>query len=217
MLDRPTLGGLHQVVDGALPLVGSTAHHHRAGQVGAVPVHLGAEIQEQEVSGADRALARPRMRQRGPWTGGHDGGKRVPLASAPPQSGLQRGPDLHLCLADPHSRQDLAQGVLGQHRCCPNGSHFLGRLDGTLTLHQFSGRHHPASGQSAQAFGISDGQRVGLDTQILRGASRQHAAEALPDAALVDLDHRYRPGLQGGLGSVAEIRYQNGGVLPDQQ
>ena len=73
------------------------------------------------------------------------------------------------------------------------------------------------SGVSRPGMAGEDGQRVGLDTQVLRGASRQHPAEALPDAALVDLDHRYGSSLLGGLGGVAEIRYQTGGVLPDPQ
>ncbi len=91
VLQRPALRAAHQVVHRPLALVGPGAHHDGAGEVGAVAVHLGAEVEQQPLAPADRARAGARVGQRRARARGDDRRERVPLAS-PPAERAPRAP-----------------------------------------------------------------------------------------------------------------------------
>ena len=66
VFDGATLGGLHQLMDGALAIVRSGAYHHGAGEVRTVAIDLGAEIDQQQLAHRQVPLAGPGVGQRRP-------------------------------------------------------------------------------------------------------------------------------------------------------
>ena len=99
VLHGAALRAAHQLVDHALPLVGATAHDHRAGEVRAVSVHLRTEVKQQPLAPAHGPVAGAGVGQRRARTRGDDGRKGMPLAAPAAQRAFQRRPDLPLALA----------------------------------------------------------------------------------------------------------------------
>ena len=94
----------NQLVNRPLPLVGPGPDHHGAGQIGAVPVHLGAEVKQQPVSGFD--TVRWLVRAWGRRTAGPDAtmvGNGCHSLPRRRRARLQVCPDLEFGLAHPNA------------------------------------------------------------------------------------------------------------------
>src|SRR3954471_912183 len=89
MLYSPALSRLHHSVNQPLPLVGPGPHHHGQGQISAVPIQLGTEVHQEEVSRVNRPRAGAGVRQGRTLTRRDNGWERVPLAPSPAQNALQ--------------------------------------------------------------------------------------------------------------------------------
>src|SRR4051812_12681604 len=89
MFYSPALSRLHHAVNQPLPLVGLCPYHHGSGQISAVPIHLGTEIHQEQVSRVNRPRAGTGVRQGRTGTRSDNGWERVPLASVPAQDALQ--------------------------------------------------------------------------------------------------------------------------------
>ena len=184
VLQRPALGAAHQLVHRPLPLVGPGAHHDGPGEVGAVSVHLGAEIEQQPVAPAHRPRAGARVGQRRAGAGGDDRRERMPLAPPAAQRGLEPAPISSSLCPTSIVGKHLGERVLGQLRGGPDRGHFLGRLDRPQPLHQVGRRAPPGSGSGRRParHPCTVSECASMPSEPC-GQPRQHPAQAVPDAA----------------------------------
>ena len=122
-------GGLnlaHRVVQA--PLRGRRRpHYHGAGNVRAVAVHPGTEVEDDQVTAGDGAQPRPCVRQRRVGAGGDDRLEGDGIGAVPVQQVFQL--PRHVALADtgPQQRQQLREGGVADGAGAGDGGH-LGRL-----------------------------------------------------------------------------------------
>jgi hypothetical protein len=169
MFNGPPLSALHQLMQHSLAFIGRSSHHHGPGQVGAVPVHLSAEVDQQQLALTHAPAAAAGVRQRRSGTGGHNSRERVPLTAVFPQRGLEASSNLQLGLPHANTGQHLAQRILG-HLCGgSDGRDFFRRFDCSLAFHQLDGWYESRAGDSAHPLGITHGQGVTLDSDAAQG------------------------------------------------
>ena len=96
---RPLRGG-HQLVDVELPLRGRR-QHERAGHVGVIAAHQGAEVDLDEVAGRQHRVGGPVVRDRRVGPGRHDGLERHAVGAVVEHQRLEFAAHLFLCPARP--------------------------------------------------------------------------------------------------------------------
>ena len=182
---RP-LGGRDEFIDVELPLSGRR-QHERAGHVGVVAAHQGAEVDLHEVPGGQHRIGRPMVRDRRIRSGRHDGLEGHAVGTVIEHQRLELAAHLFLCPARPQpaALDQILQRRVGGFTGQSQQRDLAGVLDLAQGLHGSGGPHQTGllTGRLGEHRVSVDGHDVTLEAQPghpVGGRARDQVRSACP-------------------------------------